>query len=134
MSISYPRPHHGSASEYQVHGFPYVTGSTTTEVGTSTPIKVSFPFVTQFIHVTNIGASDLYVGFSENGVTGTVTANRFVVPSSAGSEVSPCIPVKCREVYFLGNGGTTGFTVVAGMTNVKEFPILSGSNGFDGVG
>ena len=134
MSIQYPRPHHGSASEYQVHGFPYVTGSAAAEVGASTPIAVRFPYVTQFIQVTNIGSNDLLIGFSENGVKANVSAHRILLPNDAGSNVGPVIPVKCREVFFLGSGGTTGFTVVAGLTNVTEFPLMTGSNGFEGIG
>ena len=134
MSIQYPRPHHGSASEYQVHGFPYVTGSGTAEVGQSTPLAVRFPYVTQFIQVTNIGDNDLLIGFSENGVKATESPHRILLPNDVGSNVGPVIPVKCKEVFFLGSGGTTGFTIVAGLTNVTEFPLMTGSNGFEGIG
>ena len=134
MSLQYPKSHHGLASEFQVHGFPYVTGSTTSEVGATTPIKVTFPYVVQFIQVNNIGANDLYIGFTANGVKSTETANRFLLPNDVGSNISPVIPVKCKEVFFLSSTSTTGFTVIAGLTNVKEFPAMSGSNGFDGVG
>ena len=46
----------------------------------------------------------------------------------------PVIPVKCREVFFLASQNTTGFTIVAGLTNVTEFPLMTGSNGFEGIG
>ncbi len=134
MSINYPRPHHGSASEYQVSGFPYVTGSAATEVSTSNALAISFPYVTQFIQVTNIGGNDLLIGFSENGVKGNVTSHRILLPNDAGSNVGPVLPIKCKQLFFLGSGGTTGFTVIAGLTNVTEFPIMTGSNGFEGVG
>ena len=134
MSIQYPRPHHGSASEYQVHGFPYVTGSATDEVTTSAALAVRFPYVTQFIQVTNIGSNDLLIGFSEHGVKGSVTSHRILLPNDAGSNVGPVLPVKCKEVFFLGSGGDTGFTIIAGLTNVSEFPVMTGSNGFEGIG
>ena len=134
MSIHYAKPHHGSASEFQVHGFPFVTSSTTSEVGTSNAISVKFPYVTQFIQVTNIGGNALLVGFTENGVKSAVTANNFLIGKDAGDQVSPVIPVKCKEIFFLGSGGTTGFSLIAGLTNVTEFPVMSGSNGFEGVG
>ncbi len=134
MSIHYPKAHHGSTSEFQVSGFPFVTGSSTTEVGATTPIKIGFPYVTQFIQVTNIGGNDLYIGFTANGVKGAETINRILLPNDAGSNVSPVIPVKCDAVYFLSSTSTTGFTIIAGLTNVKEFPEMTGSNGFEGVG
>lgn len=133
MSINYPRPHHGSASEFQVHGFPFVTSSINNEVVTSGPVKVTFPYVTQFVQITNTGNSKLLVGFSENGVTGSVTTNRLQIPPS-GSSMSPVLPIKCREIFFLTDVGTTSFTLLAGLTNVTEFPVMSGSTGFDGVG
>ena len=137
MSINFPKPHHGSAAEFQVSGFPFVTGSAFDEVGTSIPVRVTFPYVTQFIQVTNIGSGILYVGFTENGVKGTETEHRFQIFKDATSErTTPVIPVKCKELYFLcgTSGRTTGFQVIAGLTNVREFPVLTGSNGFEGVG
>ena len=131
MSLQYPLAHHGSTSEFQVSGFPFVTGSASGEVDTTTPVKVIFPYVTQFIQVSNPDANGLYVGFTENGITGTETKNRYYVPpSSAG----PVIPVKCTEVFILAAASTTSFTVIAGLTNVRDFPTISGSNGFEGVG
>ena len=131
MSLQYPRPHHGSSAEFQAHGFPYATGSVAGEVGTTTPIKITFPYVTQFVQVSNPDANGLYVGFTENGIKGTETANRyFVAATSAG----PVIPVKCKEVFVLAHASTSGFTVVAGLTNVRDFPVMSGSEGFAGVG
>ena len=131
MSIHYAKAHHGSTSEFQVSGFPFVTGSASGEAGASTPIRVAFPYVTQFLQVSNPDANGLYVGFTENGIKGTETKNRYYVPpSSAG----PVIPVKCTEVFILAAENTTSFTIVAGLTNVREFPTMSGSNGFEGVG
>ena len=135
MSISYAKPHHGSTAEFQVSGFPFVTGSTSSEVGNSNPVKVTFPYVSQFIQVTNIGSNILYVGFTENGVKGTDTEHRFQIFKDNTSErTTPVLPIKCKELYFLSAASTTGFQVVAGLTNVREFPVLSGSNGFEGVG
>jgi hypothetical protein len=131
MSISYARPHHGSTAEFQVSGFPFVTGSATGEAGTTTPIKVVFPYVTQFVQVSNPDSNGLYVGFTENGIKGTETTNRYFVPASSAG---PVIPVKCTEVFILAAASTTSFTVIAGLTNVKDFPIMTGSNGFEGVG
>tara|TARA_R110000824_G_scaffold41100_4_gene122612 strand:+ start:2617 stop:3012 length:396 start_codon:yes stop_codon:yes gene_type:complete len=131
MSLSYARPHHGSTSEFQVSGFPFVTGSASGEATTSTPIKVVFPYVTQFVQVSNPDANGLYVGFTENGTKGTETKNRYYVPpTSAG----PVIPVKCTEVFIMAAASTSSFTVIAGLTNVKDFPVMTGSDGFEGVG
>ena len=142
MSISYAKPHHGHASEYQVSGFPYVTSSQANEVGTSTAVVHRFPYVTQWIKVINSDAAGtLYVGFSENGVKAAETGNRFAL-SKAGSDFdnpnssTDIISVRCKELWFLGADEACSFTIVAGLTNVPsgQFPTLTGSAGFEGVG
>ena len=132
MSINYPRPHHGSASEFQVSGFPFVTGSATDEATTSSAIRIPFPYVTQFIQVTNIDNADaIAVAFTANGLQGAETANRFVIPADTAG---PVLPIKCKEIFVGAVTNTATFTVVAGLTNVRDFPIMTGSNGFEGVG
>ena len=134
MSLNWVKPGHNSAAEYQVSGVPYVTSSAATEVGTSTAVRVRFPYVTRWVTVASLDAAagdNLYVGFTENGVKSNPTANRFVV--IAGS-TTPRLEVRCKELWFLAAASTTGFSVMAGLTNAKEFPVVSGSNGFVGVG
>ena len=132
MSINWAKPHHGHASEYQVHGFPYVTGTSTDEVATSASTIISFPYVTQFIQITCFDESDgLLVAFSENGAAGVPQQNAFFVPPNT---VYPVLDIKCKEVFVRAASNTSGFTIVAGLTNVTDFPILSASNGFEGIG
>ena len=132
MSINYPRPHHGSASEFQVSGFPFVTGSATNEANTSSAIRIPFPYVTQFIQITNMDDADaIAVAFTANGLEGAETANRFVIPAAT---CGPVLPIKCKEIFVGAVANTATFTVVAGLTNVRDFPIMTGSNGFEGVG
>ena len=142
MSISYAKPHHGHASEYQVSGFPYVTSSQADEVGTSTPVVHRFPYVTQWIKVINTdAAATLYVGFTENGVKAAETGNRFALSKAGTAFDNPnsstdILHVRCKELWFLGADDACGFTIVAGLTNVQreDFPTLTGSAGFEGVG
>jgi hypothetical protein len=138
MSLKYAQSGPGNAAEYLVSGTPYVTRSAATEVPSSaaagTPLKHSFPFVTRFFNIQNIGANPLRVGFTLNGVTGSVTSNYIVLDSGTTSSIT--YEIKTKELYFLGDGGTTGFEIMAGLTSVatKQFPLLTGSNGFEGVG
>ena len=142
MAIQYPKPHHGHVSEYQVSGYPYVTSSAANEVGTSTPVVHKFPYVTQWVKVINQDtAHTLYVGFTEAGVRASPTANRFALSPQSGDYNNPnastdMIHVRCKELWFLGADNACGFTIIAGLTNVKsgDFPTLTGSDGFQGVG
>ena len=142
MSMHYPKANHNHASEYQVSGIPYVTSSAANEVTTSTAVVHRFPYVTQWIKVINIDADhQLYVGFSENGVKAAETGNRFALSKQTSNFNNPnattdIIHVRCKELWFLGADNSAGFTIIAGLTNVKsrEFPTLTGSAGFEGVG
>ena len=146
--MQYPRPNHNSAAEYQVAGIPFVTSSATDELIDDDPVKISFPYVSQWIMIQSIGKAPLAVGFTENGVKGTETSNYFIVGSgsistaasteTATSPGSGRIPIRCKELWIgrYGQRDTAGFTVVAGLTNCKErdFPTLTGSEGFEGIG
>ena len=55
---------------YQVSGIPYVTSSHGPAVVGTAVQKITFPQVTRFFVVNNIGSNILRVGFTENGVDG----------------------------------------------------------------
>ena len=87
---------------------------------------------------------------ADKGLTGT--RNYFLVPtgsSGAHGDVAGSIQtfeVRCKEIHFLSNAAKnaspaaaercTSFTLLAGLTNIQslQFPLLTGSNGFEGVG
>ena len=140
---------------YQISGVPFATSSNGAEVST-TPIRVAFPFVTRFFQVTNTSAEDLRIGFTSAGVGGTGATsgssglpshkrqpdhrNYFVVPGTgtAGAAANSIrLEVRCKELWFRRDGSSdAGFTLIAGLTGVapSAFPVLTGSNGFEGVG
>jgi len=133
---NWPSPHHGMVSEYQASGVPFVTSSATNEVGTS-PISVSFPFVTRWIEVFNTdstAADTLRIGFTNNGVSSNPNANYFIL---SGGQTTGRLELKCNQVWFRQHGGSpTSFTLIAGLTNVpqNQFFVMTGSNGVAGVG
>jgi hypothetical protein len=131
MSLNWPKPNHNHAAEYQVSSWPWVTSS---NVGTSA-VKFNFGYVTRWVLITNETASggsskDVYVGFTQRG-----TNNSNHLHILAGQTVGP-VEVKCTELWVRGSDATTPVTIMAGLTNVNgsEFPIITGSNGFGGVG
>ena len=142
MAMHYPKANHNHAAEYQVSGIPYVTSSASDEVTTTTAVVHRFPYVTQWVKVINQDtAHTLYVGFTEAGVRASPTANRFALSPQSGDYNNPnaatdIIHVRCKELWFLGADNSCGFTIIAGLTNAKsrEFPTLTGSDGFEGVG
>ena len=151
---------------YQIPGVPYVTSSVALEVkgpgAANEPIKVSFPFVTNFITVRNTGASELRLAFTFSGSYGpgetqvggggaiqhhgphASRRNYFLIPTGSGgsdsngnSQSTQTFNVRCKELFFQSDTSTaTSFSLLAGLTTVNRnaFPVLSGSNGFEGIG
>jgi|10_taG_2_1085330.scaffolds.fasta_scaffold00764_9 hypothetical protein len=133
---------------YQLSGVPFVTSSATTEVAGASVVSVKFPYVTRWVEVTNIGDQALRVGFSENGVLGKGSSisgskeerlqghKNYYVLGTSGSHQPARWELRCSEMFFSTPGGTTGFSLIAGLTGIKAgaMPNLTGSNGFIGVG
>ena len=76
------------------------------------------------------GNKDIYLGFTENG---TNAGYHFHV--HPGQSVGP-FEVKCTSIWVKADSSSTPLSIFAGLTNVAagDFPVISGSNGFNGVG
>jgi len=139
------------APEYQCSGTPFVTSSNYDEISSSGVVSVKFPTVTRWVQIRNIGAKELRVGFTENGVDGrggsvsgsAVEAqgnsrNYYIIPTGSLDGTSTVLwELRCDKLFFTsGESGGTGFSLVAGLTNIRpsEFFKLTGSLGFRGVG
>jgi len=66
-------------------------------------------------------------------------ANYYLVPASSGATLCGTERVRlefaCTDLFLLADAGTTGFTIVAGLTNIPRDALsLTGSTGFQGVG
>ena len=133
MSINWPKAHWGATSEYQSSGWPFVvTGSVD-----GTPTQVEFPFVTRWIQVKNDDNSkDLRFGFSEHGVA---NSNSYRLSGGTNAKAfTPVLELKCASIWLRADDPTkiVPYSLIAGLTNVPAgtFPILSSSNGYEGIG
>lgn len=124
MSLGNPTPGPNSAAEYLVSGVPFFV---TTSANPNTPLGIDLPFVTRDVIVRNTGTGSLTFGVTQEGVNGT---GSFTIPSGA----SETFQIRTRRVFFKSTAGTT-FSMCAGLTTVesRNFPLLTGSNGFAGV-
>lgn len=127
---------------YQVSGTPYVTGSATATEVNATPVKITFPYVTRWLQVRNWGTSGkLRVGFTLNGINGVEENNFYLLEPSSNSAAHSLADtdrweIRCKEIYVRADNGSspTGFNLIAGLTGIESFPVITGSNGFKGVG
>jgi len=84
------------------------------------------------------------VGFSEHGVEATVTANYFLLELAADDTgddryngQTPRLELRCKSIWVRGDTTTIGrISIIAGLTGIMQgsFPILTGSEGFKGIG
>ena len=136
MGLKYPPAQHNDTSSYLVGGIPYVTSSLVVPASSSEPIKVKFPYVTQFVVIRCDSATEaLRVGFSRNGVKAVEQNNYFTLTSSGSFEGK----FRLGEIYLLSDStSASSATVVAGLspapgTQVSD-GIIKNWSGSNGVG
>ena len=134
---------HNNADEYIGSCLPYVTSSTAANLSAGgMPHVISFPYVTRWIIIQNngdggAGTPALRIGFTGNGIFGFGSSDGrdhyFQVGEGQGTGR---LELKVKEIMVGGVGGTPAYNVIAGYTNIptKNFPTLTGSAGFKGVG
>ena len=140
MSLDWPKPHLGFVPEYQASGWPFV--KTITGLDT-TPVKIEFPYVTRWSAFSVHAAAHRTVrmGFTENGVNNVTGDGCYFIletdtkDTGEHSVKSQVFELKCKELWFrTDSGNNTTVSVLAGYTNIQNFPVLTGSAGYDGVG
>lgn len=130
MSLNNPVLGEGYVPAYQISAIPYVTSS---DISLGEIKEFDFDFVTRFFTIKNkTSSTTLAVAFTERGLSPTV-GNFFTV---GGSE-SYTGEFRASKIFLSGSSGASiDFELVAGLTNipVKNFLMITGSNGYTGVG
>lgn len=139
MAINHPKAGPNSVPAYQLSGIPYVTGSLVAGENLSAVQKqFNFPYVTRFITLTNYNTAateNLHIAFSAEGLAGTPDSgqkNFFVVRHNS----NVTLEVRCKTVFISTTDDNVKWSMCAGLTTIDkdQFPVLTGSNGFEGVG
>lgn len=102
-------------SEYQVSGQPFLTGST--ESLSAFAHRIDFPYMTQWICVSNESDTDMKIGFTEDGVTGD---NYYVVQAS---QMTDKLEIRARSLFVKAGGNSKNYSVLAGLTNIPTGSI-----------
>ena len=134
MAINNPKAGPNSVPAYQLSGIPYLTGSTGA-AESLTRKQFDFPHVTRFITLSNHGAagSELKLAVSDEGLAGTPATGQKNYFSLDGKQVVT-LDIRCKTVFI--SSDSIQWSMCAGMTPIlaSEFPVLTGSNGYQGVG
>jgi len=114
-----------NVGSFQVSGIPFVSGG----IDATTATKITFPYVTRWVQVANIGDNLMKVGFSQQGVEGT---RYFSVPNLAvggiGTALVPyssIFEVKVTEIWI---SGSANVDIIAGLTNIPTARINNVAN------
>ncbi len=127
-----------NVGSYQVSGIPFVTASLTAPSSSAVPLEITFPSVTQKIHIYNYNASyGLKIGFSVNGIKNN---QHFLLQNqdASGKNIYNVeMRVKTDKIYLLGadsGNNTTGVYVVAELTGITGYALASEYSGSAGIG
>jgi len=129
-----------SVGNYQVSGIPYVTGNLSVPANTQEPTILTFPSVTQRIHVHNNDAtSGLRIGFSSLGVSGSSASKYWLVePHTNIGKNNDYIElrVKTDKLFLLSNTTTavSGVYIAAELTGITGYSLTSEYSGSAGIG
>lgn len=140
MGFEYPKAGLGSVANYQVSGIPYVTGNMSINANTAAPVVLTFPSVTQRIHVHNNDATNgLRVGFSALGVSGSTASKYWLVePHTNNGKNNDYIElrVKTDKIYLLSNttSAVSGVYVAAELTGITGYDLTTEYSGAAGIG
>ena len=130
MALNYPSQGESYTGAYAISATPFVTSST---VSLGEVRKIDFGFVSRFFVVRNTSdTATLAVAFTENGLK-PKNSNYFIL---SGSE-SFAADMRTDRIFVSGSSGAScNFTVIGGLTLIpsKNLTIITGSNGFPGVG
>ena len=129
MAINYPSQGEGAVAAYQIAATPFVTSST---ISLGQIKEINFGYVSRFLVIRNTSTSGVIsVAFTENGLKPSNSNYLFLSGSESFSG-----DLRADRLYLSGSNGTCNFTVVGGLTTIpsKNLTVITGSNGFPGVG
>lgn len=127
MAFDNPRAGFNATAEFQVSALPWMTSSVVTG---GTVKRYDFTHFTKFVIVKNTTAGTVaQVAVNLNGFS---RSNYFELVG--GESVS--LDWRIRQLFVSGSTGSPSVSVVAGLTGIeaKQWPIITGSMGFEGVG
>lgn len=118
MTFQNNRSGQANPAEYMASGLPYITQSSATNF----PIRIDFPYVTQWIQIKNNSGDQLRYSFTSGGLN---TGNYGTLPVSGVFDAR----LRVKTLFLRANSTAATFEVAAGLTSVlwQNFPTLTGS-------
>jgi len=131
------KPGLNNVGNYQVSGIPFVTGAVTAPASSAASLEITFPSVTQRIHVLNTSATALKVGFSAAGVSGSSATNYFLVQEvGTGKQNYIDLRVKTNKLFIQSSGAAiaSSIYIAAELTGITGYDLAAAYSGSAGIG
>tara|TARA_R110001592_G_scaffold188358_6_gene433592 strand:+ start:17298 stop:17735 length:438 start_codon:yes stop_codon:yes gene_type:complete len=112
-SIGFP-PGEKAVSEYQVSGFPFVSGSTS---HTSGVFEITFPTMTQWVLVSNESDTDMRIGFTAVGIA----ANQYYTVQA--DTQTDKFDIRTKSLFVKPGAHSKTYSVMAGLTAIPTGSI-----------
>jgi len=131
MATNWPTVGEHYTPAYQMSSVPYLSSSV---ISNGQVHEYEFPYVTRFVNITNRGTTtdQVCVSFTQNGLN--ATTGNFV---TLESKMSIQQEIRTTTLFVSCSSGTdVKYQLFCGLTMIpaKNFLLLTGSNGYQGIG
>lgn len=130
----WPEPHHGMVSEYQQSGIPFVFFKSQSDPTENSIITITLPYVSRWIKLSVVSAGNTCrVGFGDFSSTKGVQGDNYIMANVLTAITTP-LEIKCKVIkIFVPNGQAPVINLVAGLTNVRQFPDIEREADLSGI-
>lgn len=132
--MNWPRPHHGMVSEYQQSGIPFVYYKSVSTIGSDQVVTLTLPYVSRWIKLTLGGTmTGVKVGFADIASAG-IQGDNYITGATMNAITVP-LELKCKVIkIFIPNASDDVIIeLVAGLTNVRDFPAIESEADIPGI-
>jgi hypothetical protein len=132
--IETPYPDHNMASEYLASGVPFVFYKEVSDPGENSIITITFPYVTRWVSISITNSATTRLGFGDVSSTKGVQGSNYILPAHLTAANGGPFELKCKRLkIYVPNGQAPKISIIAGLTNVRDFPPVETTADITGI-
>ena len=135
--MNWPEPHHGMVSEYQQSGIPFAVTHSVGSESNARMVTINLPYVSQWVAIrvvssavatTASAATKVKIGFGDASSTKGVQGENYVDEDFVNAVGVMRLKTKQIKVWVHADINDCVISVLAGLTNVRDFPSMDAAN------
>ena len=133
--LGLPAPHHNMASEYQQSGVPFVYYKSVGGLSGDKIVTLTLPYVSRWIYLTLGGTvTNVTVGFADISGTLGIQGDNYIKAADLNAITVP-LEMKCKKILIKVPNACNDLTIslLAGLTNVRDFPPIESTASISGI-